>query len=769
MPSAGWWPAAPRIVAESLAAVPDPIRTSLRAGPLASGAEVARALARALTPPLKEVPAPTWLLSGQVRGFRRTLAALEHYGGAILADPVGSGKTYVALAVAAALHPGRAVACLVPATLAEQWRAVAARLGVAIEVGTHEQCSRGRFPGVTRGLVVIDESHHFRHPQTRRYLYVAPWLVGRTVLMLSATPIVNRLEDLAHQLLLGVRDDALIADGVTSMRHELVECGRLSALGRIVLEDTAGRGPRPERTSWIVEASSQREVVAARALQQLNRLRLSAHPPTAALVRGVLFNALASSPAALAGALRRYRNLLLHARDAHRAGRRLTRAELRRFTGPAEEQLVLWELLADGAGESELALDDLALVDQVTAATTADVGDPKADHLRSLLADGRPTLVFVTRRETVRYLRDRLGPPAVAWCTGERAGLGHVPAPRAAVLDWFRDDRAKVGPQCLIVTDVAAEGLDLRRAARVVHYDLPWTPMRLEQREGRAVRLGSARVEVEVVRFEPPSVLDTALRLGASLARKAALPARAGLGADGRRLWRWRSALADQIGDGACVAGTAVVTVMPQECGPGLLAGYELHAARGGVADCLAAVVGWLDPAGRWFEDESIVTTRLLAALESTTKVPCNAARAAAALDRLAGPIRAHLTRVAGRRWTAAEPDPAARKVAVRLGSGVREAARRRDAHLLAKLERALAFVAGGHTAGEALMVRRLAGAEPRALERELARLPLPTPRWGAVEVVLTGLVLFERELAGGQEPRMIRPPRMPAGPLNSK
>ena len=38
------------------------------------------------------------------------------------------------------------------------------------------------------------------------------------------------------------------------------------------------------------------------------------------------------------------------------------------------------------------------------------------------MADGRVTLVFVTRRETVRYLRDRLGPPAVAWCTGERAG-----------------------------------------------------------------------------------------------------------------------------------------------------------------------------------------------------------------------------------------------------------------------------------------------------------------------------------------------------------
>ena len=180
-----------------------------------------------------------------------------------------------------------------------------------------------------------------------------------------------------------------------------------------------------------------------------------------------------------------------------------------------------------------------------------------------LLADRRPTVVFSTRRETVRHLRDRLAPPPVAWCTGERAGLGLLPAPRAAVLGWFRDELAwdapgLAPPSCLVVTDVAAEGLDLRRAARVVHYDLPWTPMRLEQREGRAVRLGSARELVEVVRFIPPPALDAALDLGERLRRKAALPALAGLGADGVRLWRWRSALADQLGDGPAVSGSAL-------------------------------------------------------------------------------------------------------------------------------------------------------------------------------------------------------------------
>src|SRR6476661_9272625 len=90
------WPPAPRIVAESLAPVTDPLRTMLAPGPPAPPAEVARALARSLLPDESTLPPPPWLLPGQTRSFRRVLAALERYGGALLADPVGSGKTYVA-------------------------------------------------------------------------------------------------------------------------------------------------------------------------------------------------------------------------------------------------------------------------------------------------------------------------------------------------------------------------------------------------------------------------------------------------------------------------------------------------------------------------------------------------------------------------------------------------------------------------------------------------------------------------------------------------
>ncbi|MEP6687994.1 MAG: helicase-related protein [Gemmatimonadales bacterium] len=744
--------AAPRIVAESLLAVADPLRTRLVPGPVASGAEVARALARQLTPAEASACPPPWLLPGQTRSFRRALAALERYRGGLLADPVGSGKTYVALAVAGVLQRGRPTTCLVPAPLADQWRAVAGRLNVPVVVGTHQAASRGRLPAGARGLVVIDESHHFRNPRTRRYAQVAPWLVGRPVLLLSATPVVNRLADLAHQLLLGVRDDALVADGVVSLKTSVAAGRGLAALGSLVIEDTVPAGPRPARVTGASPAGAEEILRADRAIVSLARLRLSTHAAIAALVRGVLLRAAASSPAALATALRRYRALLRHAHDARQSGRALGRAELRGFAGELDDQLVLWALVADGGGTVELALDDLAVIDTVVAdaAATADRDDPKAGRLRGLLTDQRPTLIFTTHRETVRHLRDRLGPPPVAWCTGQRAGLGALPAPRATVLGWFREDRAwaqdLAPPTCLVVTDVAAEGLDLRRTARVVHYDLPWTAMRLEQREGRAVRLGSGHALVEVVRFDPPPALDRALELGTRLRQKAALPGLAGIGTDGTRLWRWRVEVADRLGEGPAVSGSAVVSpVAPSPRGAGVLAGFELIALRRGARERIGTVVGWLGPDGTWREDEAIVAECLGIAAASHESGQATQALFQEMLDRLAGPLRDRMAVTAARRWMVAEPDPAARHLAQRLGELVGAAARRRDADELAKLERALGFVAGGHTAGEALLVARLAGEAAGTLSEGIRRMPTASARWDAIDVGLIGLVVFAR------------------------
>lgn len=694
-----------------------------------------------MLPAEDRAPAPKWLLPEQHQSFRQILAALRRYRGAMLADPVGSGKTYVALGVAAAFNGSNPTACVVPATLTAQWAAVGKRLGLQLVIGSHEQASRGRLPSGTRGLVIVDESHHYRNRLTRRYVCLATWLVGRPALLVTATPIVNRLTDLGNQLRLAVRDTALAMEGIPSLRA-LLESGRPHpALGRLVVENDAAVDNRPRRISTTTPASTEVCAGFGDAVQFLSRLHLSRSEAIASLIRRVLFRSAASSPAALAGALQRYRKLLLHARDALQVGRALDRKELRRFTADLGDQLVWWELLASDHGSSDLELADLLELEGVIPAATAAMheADPKLGRLHEILTDEKPALVFTTSRDTVRYIRERLGHLSLAWCTGDRAGIGSALLPRSLLLDWFQNGAPSgQSPRHLVVTDVAAEGLDLQRAGRIVHYDLPWTPMRLEQREGRAVRLGSRHSEVEVVRFVPPPSLEGWLRLEETIARKASLPGAAGLGPGGRHIWRWRAELARCYGIVEPVAGVASI----RSPFPGLLAGFALYQS-GDPATCLSATLGWLDPNGAWTETPDTVAGRLAAAVAQSHSENVDANQLRQYLEHLAPVIRDRLRLTRAGRWLSPDLSAASRTVAGRLGILIQRAARlRQDGHLL-QLDRALTFVAGGHTAGEEMLIARLAEAPDREIERKFSQLRPSWNGWTGLEVRLTGLVLF--------------------------
>ena len=722
-------------------AVPDPLLTAVFPGPDSSGRAVVASLARSLSPAEDPAVPPDWLLPQQQSSFRRVLAALRRHQGAILADPVGSGKTYVALAVAAALNWGHPTACLVPAALRLQWEAVGKRLGIPLVVCSHEEVSRGRLPSGTRGLVIVDESHHFRNEQTRRYAHLAQWLLGRPALLLTATPIVNRLSDLGHQLLLAVRDDALVMDGVLSLRRALSSGCAGPSLGQLVLENQALEEARPRRARRISRPGIAECIAVAGAMELVRELRLSSHESTAALVRGVLLRASGSSPAALLGALQRYHRLLLHARDAFRAGHFPDRSALRRFTAELGDQLVWWELLPRSETSSDLALSDVELLERIIpiAAAALERPDPKLVRLREILTTETPTLVFAVSRDTVRYIRDRLSDLRLAWCTGCRAGLGRTLLPRRVVLDWFREGtHSQPAPRHLVVTDVAAEGLDLQPAARVVHSDLPWTPMRLEQREGRAVRLGSQHSEVEVVRFAPAPVLNRSLRLEETLARKARLPASAGLGTGGRHLWRWRAELAERYAGYAAVAGSAQIVSRHR----GLLAGFGLYSYGRDVAR-LSATVGWLDGGGAWTEAPEIVADRLQEAEVQVQAQAVERKQVDKYLSGLTPVIRARLALTSGRRWLSPEPTHASRQAVTRLRQLIGEAARLRHRDSLLQLERLLGFVAGGHTAGEEDLIESLAEAPAADFIRELSRVVPDQVNWEGMEVRLSGLIVF--------------------------
>jgi hypothetical protein len=587
-------------------------------------------------------------------------------------------------------------------------------------------------------LVVIDESHHFRNPHTRRYRHLAPWLVGQTVLLVTATPIVNRGSDLAHQLLLAIRDDALAMDGVISLRAMLGKGTPAHSLGQLVFEHGLVSDRRPSRVRSSSVATDVEHRTLCRTIDQLGRLRLSTSVSIASLIRGVFLRAAASSPAALGGTLRRYRRLLLHARDACQAGQALSRGELKRLTGELNDQLVFWELLQMPEGACDLDLGDLAQLDDLIAQAEASTGadDAKVVRLRHLLADDRPTLIFTSSRDTVRYLRERLAGRRIAWCTGARAGIGTQAVPRSSVLGWFREPTSvRLAPLHLVVTDVAAEGLDLQRAARVIHYDLPWTPMRIEQREGRSVRYGSPHAEVEVVEFRLPAPLERRLKIEATLARKVKLPGTAGLGPEGRHVWRWRMELADRFRGPAALNGVACVPYRTS----GLLAGFGLYLGR----ELVAATVLWMEPSGSWTEAPDVIEARLATAAIQHGILEQSTGELRRWLALLSHPLHERLVGTRSRRWIAPEPTAPARQVMQRLQRLIQIAARRHQPQELARLEGAMSFVVGGHTAGEAALIERLAQAPDAMLISRMPRLPAARLDWGGLEVRLVGLVLF--------------------------
>jgi SNF2 family DNA or RNA helicase len=155
----------------------------------------------------------------QQHAVERLRAALERRRGAILADAVGLGKTFVALAVIrTALAARDCVLVVAPASLRAHWRKHLARLGEHdVAFSTHTALSNGQLPAAEPNLIVIDEAHAFRNPRTRRYRSLQRLSRDAHVLLLTATPVNNSAEDLYHLIRIFARDDAFRDIGVADL------------------------------------------------------------------------------------------------------------------------------------------------------------------------------------------------------------------------------------------------------------------------------------------------------------------------------------------------------------------------------------------------------------------------------------------------------------------------------------------------------------------------------------------------------------------------
>lgn len=124
-----------------------------------------------------------------------------------------------------------------------------------------------------------------------------------------------------------------------------------------------------------------------------------------------------------------------------------------------------------------------------------------SDHLvvDGKLRDDERLIIFTEYKHTLDYVTARLrkagfGSPQVETLFGG-ASTEH----REKIKQAFNDPESPL--RILVATDTAAEGINLQTSCRyVIHYEIPWNPMRLEQRNGRVDRHGQSR-EVYVHHF----------------------------------------------------------------------------------------------------------------------------------------------------------------------------------------------------------------------------------------------------------------------------
>src|SRR6059058_5007366 len=464
-------------------------------------------LARAFRTPGEGSPA--WRLNGTahrislVHGFDRLLAwpvlqgvaRYEHQertalrvlrdmrGRAILADEVGLGKTIEAgliLKEYAVRGLVQRALVLTPAALTDQWREeMETKFSLPFSVlrslrdwdekpfliasmdtakrEPHRHAAQAR----PWDLIVVDEAHRLKNRFSLNWRFVAG-LSKKYMLLLTATPVQNDMDELFNLV-------------------TLLKPGQLHTYDRFLERYVAS----PDR----------------RVPMRVPELRGLLRDVMVRNRRGIAFTLpprrVHSLPVRLGPAERRlYDDVTEFVRDAYwsASGRlpwtaRLTLIVLQREIGSST--FAVAETLRRLSQSPLFRMDERERLEELRHEAVAISTNVKAARLREFLRSAdEKVLVFTQYLRTLEYLRE------VLEADGHRVASYHGGlslAAKDAAVRTFREDR-----EIFLSTEAGGEGRNLQFARTVVNYDLPWNPLRIEQRIGRVHRLGQER-EVHVV------------------------------------------------------------------------------------------------------------------------------------------------------------------------------------------------------------------------------------------------------------------------------
>ena len=407
----------------------------------------------------------------------------EMRGRAILADEVGLGKTIEAGIVLKELVVrglARKVLILTPASLVAQWQEeMETKFGLSFEImdefedwARHDlvissidtakrDVHREEIQRLAYDVVIVDEAHKLKNRATKNWKLVAA-VRKKYMLLLTATPVQNDLDELFNL--------------VTLLRP-----GTLSSYGGFRRRFVRRGDPRtPENPGELkrllreVMVRNRRSTVLVLPPRRVFPAEIVLSRPERKLYEAVTDFVRDRYPAYGRGSTSVTRLALV-----------VLQREMGSSTFAAAETLRRMKESPNFAYEDRLVLGDL----YERAAVITE--NEKARRLRELVAKiPDKVIVFTQYLRTLHVLRDLLE------ADGHAVSVFHgglTPGEKEASVRAFRE-RSRI----FLSTEAGGEGRNLQFCNTVVNFDLPWNPLKIEQRIGRVHRIGQTR-EVHIV------------------------------------------------------------------------------------------------------------------------------------------------------------------------------------------------------------------------------------------------------------------------------
>lgn len=543
------------------------------------------------------------LLEYQNLTYNIVMERLQRYGGYILSNSVGTGKTYVAAQTAATYQrrsPNKEILVVAPSNVTEEWEEVFEEfdIGSETEFLSMGMLQKQPLEEATEGdrvfdyrdytdrfsLIIVDEAHNFRNDSNRRNNLedIIRQNSDSDVLLTSATPINISPEDLFSLIDLFYRagrvqqfEKAGLKSHYENTRQQLKKLDKYDDLSNSLIQDIKKiENELSIKITWRIIQEEFKDDLRELAgddveyddpeiteeeydyphryqsevfdeivpfLDQLNY-----EPSKLWDGQGYqdfdnlifrhkwrLYKRLESSLKAFHDSIDNLHKRFILYYESIKRDTAISESDVASLSTSVDPQeaanatdferlgtvVTTYRSLDSDLQETVLSnlKTDINLIEQMLDRIRSSFGhtstvpypdDHKASRLRSIikdkLTDEKPVVIFSQYSDTVEYLYHSL--------SGEFEGVrrihGGVSADKEEFVSAFNRGEFDV----IITTDMLAEGVNIPRADVIVNFDLPYNPITLIQRTGRALRITNPK-KVEVHNFRPSDSIDRELEL----------------------------------------------------------------------------------------------------------------------------------------------------------------------------------------------------------------------------------------------------------------